>query len=499
MADPPNILIVMSDQQRPDFSSHEGYPLDTTPALDRLVDAGVGFQRAYTPTPICLPARCSLFTGRFPTAHGMRSNFRGTEGIRYTEDLLDIVKKHGYATGLLGKNHSHRKREAFDWYRGYNHRRGTHRDDSRVEDEAFDGFLDGLNNGVATEPTPFDVHFQFPVRIVQDTLAYFKAFSEKPKFAWVSFPEPHSPYQVPEPYFSMFQPDTIPERAAGPEILSEKGFPWDWQHTFANFRVPGCVDDWRRYRANYLGMIRLIDDQIQVLLDGLGELGEMENTYVIFLSDHGDYAGDYGLPRKGVGLPEVLVRVPMIWTGPGVQPSNVGDHPFVSLVDIFPTVCELLGEEIPFGVQGRSLLPILKQQTYPEREFASIFAEYGYGGLPLTEVGEAGYDRPTSIQKNQQGENGFDEINDVTNAGAWKMVRKGDWKLAYMFRGKEELYHVRQDPYELENKIEDPECAAIRDDLRLELIDWMVRIDETLPFNRYTMDRDVIHNYTWDM
>ena len=498
MSEQPNIVIVMTDQQRPDFCSHEGYPVETTPTLDGLVASGVRFGKAYTPTPICLPARCSLFTGRFPAAHGMRSNFMGTDGIRYSEDLLDVVKKHGYVTGMLGKNHSHQKREAFDWCRGYNHRRGNHREAYREEDEKFDQFLDQLNNHYAKEATPFDLHFQFPVRIVQDTLEYFKAFPDQPKFAWVSFPEPHSPYQVPEPYFSMFDFDAIPERAAGPEILSEKGFPWDWQHQFASFRVPDHVGDWRRYRANYLGLIRLIDDQIKVLLDGLAALGEMENTYVIFVSDHGDFAGDYGLPRKGVALPEILLRVPMIWTGPGIDASNSGDDPCVSLVDVFPTICELLGEEIPFGVHGRSLLPILKQEDYPKREFESVFAEYGYGGLPLTDVGEAGYYRPTSFQKNRQGDDGFDEINDVTNAGAWKMVRKGDWKLVYMFRGKEELYNVVEDPYELDNRIGDSDCRDIRDELRLELMDWMARTDETMPFNRYQMDRDRVRNYTWE-
>ena len=88
----------------------------------------------------------------------------------YSEDLLDVVKKHGYATGLIGKNHPHRKQERFD----YNHRQGTHRDAYRQQDGVFDRFLDYLNNHYVTEPTPSDLHFQFPARIVQDMLAYFR-------------------------------------------------------------------------------------------------------------------------------------------------------------------------------------------------------------------------------------------------------------------------------------------------------------------------------------
>ena len=116
--------------------------------------------------------------------------------------------------------------------------------------------------------------------------------------------------------------------------------------------------------------------------------------------------------------------------------------------------------------EGRSLWPILNQQRYPKREFESMFAEYGHGGLPLIEVGKAGYFRPTAFQQNQQGDNGFDEINDVTRAR--KMVRTGNWKLIYMFPGQEELYNVKEDPYELKNRIGDPDCRKVRDELRLE-------------------------------
>ena len=95
-----------------------------------------------------------------------------------------------------------------------------------------------------------------------------------------------------------------------------------------------------------------------------------------------------------------------------------------------------------------------------------MFAEYGYGDLLLIEVGTGSYFRPTAFQQNQQGDNGFDEINDVTRA--WEMVRKGNWKLSYMFHGQEELYNVKEDPYELKNQIGDPSCRKVRDELRLE-------------------------------
>src|SRR5207245_1930039 len=106
------------------------------------------------------------------------------------------------------------------------------------------------------------------------------------------------------------------------------------------------------------------------------------------------YAGDYGLQRKGVGLPECLVRIPLLFRGPGIPPQAALREEFVSLVDLMPTLCEMLGAEIPYGVQGRSLWPLLTGQAYPAAEFRSIYAEAGFGGLPYGEGGT-----PSSAQR----------------------------------------------------------------------------------------------------
>ena len=109
-------------------------------------------------------------------------------------------------------------------------------------------------------------------------------------------------------------------------------------------------------------MLRLIDDQVDRLMRNLETSGTLRNTIVVYLADHGDYFSDYGLMRKGVELPEVLTRIPMVWAGPGVQPQK-GQHAFVSIADVMPTLCEAMGAPFPAGTQGRSLWPLLRART----------------------------------------------------------------------------------------------------------------------------------------
>ena len=165
-------------------------------------------------------------------------------------------------------------------------------------------------------------------------------------------------------------------------------------------------------------MIRVIEDQIQGFVDHLEALGLRDNTLFIFTSVLGYYAGDYGLQRKGVELPECLVRVPLLFAGPGVAANDAPRDDFVSLVDLMPTLCEMVGAQIPYGVQGRSLWPLLTGQEYPRDEFRSIYAEAGFGGLPYDE------DERPPLHFPYEGPR-LDELNSVTQSGNLKMVRKG--------------------------------------------------------------------------
>lgn len=478
----PHIVLIMTDQQRADFFRSEGFALDTMPFVDGLSREGARFQRAYTPMPACAPARCSLFTGRFPKATRVREN-GGIGNIFRTKDLVEVLRERGYSINLAGKNHSYLQAGDFDFYAApYWHERGGRPERRTPEQVRFDEWLAALEHRVSLEPAPFPLECQLPYRVVSDAIECLEQRDDRPFFLWLSFPEPHNPYQVPEPYFSLFTEAEIPERIAGPEGAAIKGPQWRWLRRLIEEKVPGYDAHWRRYRANYCGMVRLIDDQIRRFVAALEARHLLKDTLLIFTSDHGDYAGDYGLQRKGVGLPECLVRVPLLFVGPGIVKNDAPRGDFVSLVDLMPTVCERVGVEISYGVQGRSLWPMLAGRNCPREEFRSIYAEAGFGGLPYGEE-----ERP-ELHFPYAGP-GFDELNSVTQSGSLKMVRKGSWKLLFDSMGRGELYHLEQDPGELHDRFDDPACRDVRREMVEELLIWTIRTEDDLPGGSYQPKR----------
>lgn len=474
----PNVVLLMTDQQRQGFTAGDGFALDTMPFCDALAARGTRMRNAYTPTPACVPARTSLLTGRYPSAHRVRQN-SAIDAVLRTDDLLDTVVAAGHQTMFAGKPHMYRGAEDFDQWAGpYGH-------DNAPGGGTFSEWLRSIDHGPATEPTPFPVEEQYPYRIVSDAIAAVdRRDTGRPFFLWVSFPEPHNPYQVPEPYFSMFPPESVPDRLAGPAAIEAKGNDFVWLRRLVEEKRPGYDDLWRRYRSSYCGMLRLLDDQIRRLYEHLNDAGLVEDTIFVQLADHGDYVGDYGLQRKGAGMPEALMRIPMFVTGPGVRPA-VNETDFVSLVDVYPTLCEALGRPIPYGVTGRSFWPVLTGAAYPAEEFATIYGEGGFGGLPY------GPDERPPLHFPYEG-GSYDELNSVTQSGVTRMVRRGDWKLLYDVLGRGELYDLSTDPAELTNlwSSRADVCAALLEDL----VGWMLRVTDDLPVARYDPKR-APHNW----
>lgn len=491
MAPRPNIVLVITDQQRAGFTAGSGFPLDTMPFTDALAARGTRFTQAYTPNPTCAPARTSLLTGRFPKVHGVRQN-SATEHACYDRDLLDVLRSAGYSLHLAGKTHIHRGEKDFDTFAApYWHTSGPGEHTSAERE--FEAWLQELDHGVAAAPTPFPLECQFPHRIVSDAIATVDSLRrgagqkpQQPFFLWLSFPEPHNPYQVPEPYFSRFPEDVLPDRAAGPEAARRKGGNWAWLQRLIESKRPGYDDQWRRYRANYCGMLRLIDDQVRRFAEHLAAAGLAEDTIFVGVADHGDYVGDYGLQRKGAGLPECLVKIPFWISGPGVRPQ-ADDTSLVSLVDVLPTLCELTGMPVPDGVQGRSLAPLLAGEPVPREEFAEMYAEVGFGGLPY------GPDDQPRLHFPYQGPT-FDELNSVTMSGHTKMLRRGHFKLICDGSGLMELYNLDTDPAELTDLAADPAHAGTRAQLAEALLRWCIRTDDDLPRAAYT-PRRAAHNW----
>ncbi len=498
----PNILFVVSDQHRAGLTKRSGYPLDTSPTLDRLSDIGVSFDRAYCTAPLCVPSRTSMLTGRWPDAHRVRDNEMIDEAF-YPKHVYQVAKEAGYRTGLVGKNHTFLKPSDLDLWHEYGLQKGYIAPNAPESYTEFQKWLGTLHANIGLEPTPFPVEVQFPYRIVSDAMEFIQGAGSQPWMLQVGFSEPHDPEQVPAPYWDMFPPDKVPPRCAGPDALKQLGYlaQWEYGHQEAGFPTE---ENWKRYKSNYLGMLRLLDDQLARLVTFLDDHGMRENTVIIYLADHGDYLMDYGLGRKGVGLPECLTRIPMVWSGPGIKPSKVGSTVHTSMADFMPTICEVLGAPIPYGVQGRSLWPLLRGEDYPREEFRSVYTTVGVGGLFYEASDHVPFtlaEGPGAAEQGRAhpGTAGFDELNKVTMSGLQKMVRMGDWKLIFDMMGYGQVYHLPSDPCELKNLFGDPNATAAQAALMAELLMWSIRTQDSLPTGpqnvKYQTKWSTIHNW----
>jgi arylsulfatase A-like enzyme len=483
----PNLLIIMADQQRADLCAREGFPLDTTPFLDSLARSGTWFDRAYTSAPICAPARVSLLTGRYPSAHRVREN-RACRHATCEQDLIDVAHDQGYATAMVGKNHSHLNPDRVDHWFPLGHS-GGFGEDRTPEEKAFDQWLAELNHAVAPEPTPFPPELQGPHRAVTDAIEWVRSLDGRPFCLWLTFAEPHNPYQVPEPYFSLFPPESLPPVRAGAGALGGKGFKWQWTQRLAEYVYPDYEKLLPRMRSNYCGMLRLIDDGVKRFVQFLDAAHLRENTIIVFVSDHGDFVGEYGLMRKGPEIPDVLCRIPLLFAGPGIAGERAAHPAHVSIVDIMPTLCEAIGVPLPPGVQGRSLWPLVTGGGYPAEEFESVYAEQGFGGLHYTDNDDPDFEHCLN-----QGPKGatFDELNTYSQSGTMRMVRKGDWRLVMDMQGRGQLYDLSSDPAELNNLYDDPEHGAVQRELLADLLTWTIRAQDPLPLpvDKYIYKRD---------
>ncbi|MEO5998897.1 MAG: sulfatase-like hydrolase/transferase [Chitinophagaceae bacterium] len=476
---PPNIVLIIVDQFRADACKREGFGLNTTPFLDSLAETGTWFNKAYCSSPACVPSRTSLMTGRWPSATRVRSNMNLVDAS-YKTDLIDVVKSKGYSTALIGKNHSYLKPANFDYWKGYFHLGADIPEGA--EEQAFNEYMKTTNYYMDAEPAPFPAEMQLPSRIVRDSKNWISSITkkqDKPFFLYMSIPEPHNPYQVSEPYYSLFPPPSLPPVAAGAEVLPSKGNKWVLQKKMLDMGYPGFEKNIPRIRSNYYGMMRLIDDQVRSFIDYLKTNNLYENTILIFVADHGDFTGEYGLIKKGVELPESLARIPMFWHGPGIINNKKPHSAHVSNVDIMPTICDMIGVDLPEGVQGRSLWPLLTGKNYPKEEFASIIVQQGFGGLHFTDLKE--YDPYTQDGNLSKGKLEFDELNTWTQSGTMRMLRKDGWKLIYDMQGKGELYNLANDPAEIKNLFANKTYVNKQMELMQDMLGWELRTQDPLP------------------
>lgn len=384
----PNILFIMTDQQRADTLS--GTWVDT-PNLDRIATEGIRFDNCLTTSPVCISTRYSLATGWYPHNTGLWFNKGGHTMAADTPTWMQTLRQAGYRTSLFGKTHLHphygdlRDREYLMRAYGFddidetggpraNARCRSHMTDAWEAAGVLQAYQDDYaerfaNNPCVVRPAALPLELYYDVYVATQAASYLRNYDRaEPWFCMLSFPGPHEPWDTPEPYASQYDPAAMP--AAAPAPRSMAGRPQGvLDHLQAEQQAMLRQADIPAMRADYAGNVSLIDAQIGRVLDVIADRGELDNTVIIFTSDHGEMNGDAGLVYKANFL-DGSARVPLLIRTPetlrGVQAGQVSSA-FVEWIDLGPTVVELAGGEITYQQFGQSLTPTLTDPQQPHR------------------------------------------------------------------------------------------------------------------------------------
>lgn len=475
---PPNLLVIMCDQLRATALGLYGNPVVRTPHLESLAQSGITYRYAFTPSPVCVPARVALWTGRWP--HLTRS-MENSVFLQPTEThLLQLLRASGYRTGLIGKNHCFSDQDLatyFDVYFPVSHN-GPAEDFGDPDVAGAKQFIRNMGGpggkayACGVGPYPVEKHGTWMVgreaeRFIRDGASN----QQNPFCAWVSIADPHTPYQVSEPYASRYPAASLELPPTRPTGLPGKP---DRFRLFAELMGAAEVpDDHLKFVLSiYYGMIALIDDVVGRLVTALDETGQRDNTIVVFTADHGDYMTEHRLVRKGASMADALTRIPLVLSHPAGIPSGQTSDSLVSLLDVLPTLCSLMGLEQPPGRSGHPLH--LAVEGAPEQKV--VFSEHGTVRGPVDR--EAIAARLAQMAASGKPHNAPWQL--AAN-GQKKMLRTHHWKYVWHAGPEEELYDLAADPAELTNLASHPMQTERLDYFRQQLLEWCIETEDTLP------------------
>lgn len=457
-----NILFLMTDQHRVDTLGAYGNSLAETPVLDELARTGTRFDRWYTPTAICTPARASLLTGQAPFRHKLLANHERNVG--YLEDLPDgqytfpeALRDNGYNCGLIGKWHAGNDKNAA--YYGFDgpDLPGWH---NPVENEDYLAYLTA--NGLPPYEISDQIRGTLPnggpgnllaARLHQPVEATFEYYlatraiemleryavdadnDGTPFFLGLHFFGPHLPYVVPNEYFDKFDPaDVELPKSIAETFVGKPPVQQNYSDHWAFDTMP--IETSRKLIAIYWGYVTLIDEQIGRVMAAMERLGLTDDTAVFFSCDHGEFTGSHRLHDKGPAMYEDIYRTPGIVRIPGAPAGQVRDE-FVSLLDCTATFLELAGLDPAPAVDSRSLVPLVSGENPAWAE--DIVCEYHGHHFPI----------------------------------AQRMLRNDRYKLVVNPESVNELYDLLRDPDELNNVFTLPDMADIRESMMQRLYDLL--------------------------
>ena len=492
----PNIVFITSDQQRSDCYGFAGKSVKT-PHLDKLRAEGMHFSSCITPAPVCQPARAAILTGKLPKTNGVKDNGIDLRPEVGGQSFAAALSEAGYQTALIGKAHFATTQTftpqptpecksgsaeyppswtgpymGFDYVelvtQGHWHKirppvlppSGQHYENWFFNEvggaEGFELWKSETqpNRGAAqTWASALPVAWHSSSWVGDRAIDWISKQKEETPFCiWVSFPDPHHPFDCPEPWSMLHDPSDVEL----PEFLEKDLDRRPWWHrqsleaepeikdpVLKKFRKQGSrmpdqsEEQLREMTANYYGMISLIDHNVGRIVNCLKEKGMLDNTIIIYTSDHGDHMGERGLYLKGPMLYDSLLNVGMIVRGPGVEPGGSNNQP-VTTLDVGATFCEYAGTSMPAEAQSQSLKACFEGGASPH---CAVYSEWDVAasrcGVRLD----------------------------------LRTVHTGDAKLTVELQsGAGELYDLTTDKNEMYNLWDDPQHAALQE--KLEALLW---------------------------
>lgn len=442
----PNVLFIASDDLNTDLGCY-GVDQVKTPNLDRLAKMGVRFDNAHAQYPVCAPSRASLMTGLRPNTTGFLSN-----GDKLRELVPDVItlgqffQSQGYYSGRVGKifhygNPSQIGTNGVDdslsWQERFNPK-GI----DRMQEEnivRFPGARTGKQGGLGISMAywdPVSEDSEHTDGLVADrAVEMIERNKEKPFFIATGFFNPHCPYVAPKKYFDMYPLDeiTIPDLDEAKKDLEDVP-EIAWQDRSWPYFIKGVtVEEARKSKQAYYACISFLDAQVGKLLDALEKNNLLENTIIIFWSDHGYFLGEKGLWFKNKNF-ERATKVPLLISGYGVSEHDKVVLEPVELLDLYPTLVDLLGNQIPKELEGQSLIPFLKNANHQWEKPAITQLYFG--------ADKQGY-----------------------------TIRTRQWRFTEWNGGKDgyELYNHNNDLDEIVNLASDSDYLSIREQLKTEL------------------------------
>lgn len=440
-ADQPNVLLILCDDLRWDALSCAGNPHVKTPNIDRLAREGVFFKNAFCTTSLCSPSRASILSGLYAHAHGVTNNF--TEYPAAIPSFPKLLQAAGYETGYIGKWHmgeeNDEKRPGFDYF-------VTHKGQGKYFDTEFN--IDGQRKTVPGYYT----------HVVTDIAAnWLKRPRSKPFALLLGHKAPHSFYFPEKKYEHSFDqvdvqyPDTAFKLDDKPKWIKQRLSTWhgiygplfEWRKKFPDER-PEAVKDFAAMTRAYWGTILSVDDSVGRLYELLEKSEQINNTIVVFMGDNGLLNGEHGMVDKRT-MHEPSIRIPLIVRYPKLsapaQTKTINEQ--VLTVDIAPSLLELCAQPIPTRLHGRSWKKLVQSGDPDWRR--SFFYHYNY-------------EKQFPYTPNVRG----------VRTDVWKYIHypHGDSKPD---RHLAELYHLKDDPEERRNLINDPQHAAKVKELQTEL------------------------------